>query len=106
MLPVGVVNRNDLKSLYSVLALEIVICVNAVVLFYLSAVLEKRKARDERELTAVTMPPALAEGFETLLIYALMLAVPQQYAVAVIHMFTGMIAVSIAQRMAWAYRHL
>jgi len=52
---------------------------NAVSLFKLSALLETRTGR--QEVTSVQMPPALIEGFETIIVYTLALALPA-YSVA------------------------
>ena len=48
--------------------------INAVSLFKLSVVLEARAASNE--FTSVQMPPALVEGFETIVVYTLALILP------------------------------
>jgi hypothetical protein len=53
--------------------MEAVIAVNAVALFYLSAIIDKNEVAKKRykhkEVTTVKMPPSLIEGFETIVFF-------------------------------------
>lgn len=81
--------------------------VNAASWMYLAAVLEKRAqgavARGER--TTVTMPPGLVAGTETVIFYSLFMIFPEHLAVLFGAMALGVL-LTIAQRLAWAARHL
>jgi hypothetical protein len=87
--------------------LEGVYFVNAAALFYLSAILEKHNAgsRVTAELTALTMPPALIEGTETVIFYSLFLLFPARVS-ALFAVFGAGVCISIVQRVMWAARHL
>lgn len=81
--------------------------VNAGSWMYLSALLEKRSqgAAAQGEATSVTMPSGLVEGAETVVFYSLFLLFPQ----ALILLFwtmSALVAVTLAQRLVWARRHL
>ncbi len=81
--------------------------VNAISWSYLSALLERRGegARTRGEMTAVTMPPGLIEGAETVVLFAVALAAPG-WSVAVMWAMAAGVVVGIAQRALWASRHL
>lgn len=81
--------------------------VNAIAWSYLSALLERRGAgaRARGELTAVTMPPALVEGAETVVILAIALAVPG-LSIALMWIMAGGVFIGVAQRASWAARTL
>jgi len=81
--------------------------VNAIAWSYLSALLERRGAGAgaRGEATSVTMPPGLIEGAETVVLFAVALAVPG-WSVAVMWAMAAGVAVSVAQRALWAARHL
>ncbi len=55
--------------------------------------------------TTFTMPTALIEGAETIVLFALMLALPR-YAQPLFIAMSAAVAVSIAQRVVWAVRNL
>jgi len=80
---------------------------NAISWSYLSALLERRGAGAQArgELTAVTMPPGVVEGAETLVIFTLALAVPGWSIVAMWVMAGGVLA-GVALRAVWAGRAL
>ncbi len=63
----------DFVDWRAVAILEATFHVNNFVLFYIAAVAAKR---DEKELTSVTMRPALIEGFESGLLFTAMLMYP------------------------------
>jgi phosphatidylglycerophosphate synthase len=81
--------------------------VNAISWSYLAALLERRgegaAARGER--TAVTMPAGLVEGAETLVIFALALAVPA-WTPEILWAMAGAVAITVGQRVVWAARNL
>ena len=80
--------------------------INNFVLFFLAAVVEKRNVEDikqgsqstkTKELTSVTMKPALVEGFESGLAFTCMLAVPQ-WTEQLCWILTGGVVIGIIQR--------
>jgi phosphatidylglycerophosphate synthase len=73
----------------------------------LAAIIEKRGNADavgERR-TTVAMPAGLVEGAETILFYAAMLLFPA-YAPVLFVAMAALVAVTVAQRIVWAVRHL
>lgn len=89
----------------SVALLESSFHVNNFVLFYLAAVIEKRKASGDekglKDITSVAMRPALIEGFESGLIFTAMLAWPR-YTEMLSWTMTTLVSIGIAQRVLWA----
>lgn len=81
--------------------------VNSASWMYLSALLEKRSAGagQKNEETSITMPDALVGGTETLLIYTSFLALPA-FATRIFWLTAILTALSILQRMVWAFRFL
>lgn len=81
--------------------------VNAASWIYLSAILEKRSAGAgvRGELTTVTMPGAIIGGTETILFYTAFLIWPAWIAWLALFM-AGLVFLSVAQRLWWAYHHL
>ena len=81
--------------------------VNAISWAYLAAVLEKRSAgaAARGELTSITMPPALVEGTETIVVYTVFLAAPS-IAPVVFWIVSAGVSVGVVQRLVWARRHL
>lgn len=47
----------------------------------LSSIIEKRNKNNHKEVTTVSMPPALIEGFETLLLFSIMILIERNYLV-------------------------
>jgi hypothetical protein len=80
---------------------------NAVVLWTLAGLLEKagRSAKARGEMTSLAMPRSLVEGFETVVVYGVMLALPQ-HARAVFLAFGAAVAAGVAHRFAWAHWHV
>lgn len=74
---------------------------------YLAALLEKRGrgAATTGEQTSVTMPGGLVEGAETIALFAICLAFPQFASWGFALMIVA-VAITIAQRVLWAKRHL
>lgn len=98
----------------AVTVLEATFHVNNFVLFYIAAILEKRKAAalaakgnekmlvDEgvKELTSVAMRPALIEGMESGILFTLMLVMPQRTEL-IAWVMGGAVFVGIVQRTIW-----
>lgn len=106
--PCGIAaHRNDTDVFFALSLLLSTYFVNAASLFHLSALLERRAqgAAANRELTSVTMPPALIEGTETAVLYFAFIALPH-HASTVFVLFAAAVALTTAQRLLWAYRHL
>ena len=102
-----VVASPDVRTATAVAWLLASFVVNAASWMYLAAVLERRHAgaAARGELTTVTMPPGLVAGTETVVLYAVMLAVPE-WRLALVRLMTGLVALTVVQRVAWARRHL
>ena len=89
--------------------------INNFVLFFVAAVMEKRKAEHSKagkqtdasicELTSVSMRPALVEGSESGAIFTLMLAVPEWTETLCWILSVGVVA-GTAQRVLWTVRAL
>lgn len=81
--------------------------VNAASWMYLSAILERqgRGASARAEQTTVTMPEGLVGGSETAIAYALFLVAPG-YIASLFAAMSGMVVVTVFQRVAWASRNL
>ena len=81
--------------------------INATSWMYLSALFEKRGAQlaQPARKTAIVMPAGLIEGTETVILYALFIALPQW----IVPMFLGMAALTLigsVGRVSWAIAHL
>lgn len=106
--PVGVAFGVDERAAWIALALLLAsFYVNAISWTWLSAVLEKRGAgaATTGETTSVTMPGALVEGTETIIFFALFLALPD-LAVWIFTTMAVLVTVNMIQRLAWARRAL
>jgi len=106
--PIGLAHGVDAPAVMrAALWLEAAFFVNAASWMYLAAVLERRAvgAAARGELTTVTMPPGLVAGAETVLFYALFLAFPAHLA-TLFAVMAALVAVNVAQRLAWAWRRL
>ncbi|MBA2291126.1 MAG: CDP-alcohol phosphatidyltransferase family protein [Gemmatimonadales bacterium] len=81
--------------------------VNAASWMYLAAVLERRGrgAASTGEVTQVTMPAGLVGGTETVVLFAVAIAVPGATAVT-LGVMSALVAVTTIQRLAWAGREL
>jgi len=81
--------------------------VNAASWMYLAAILERRHAgaTSRNELTTITMPPGLVAGAETVVLYALMLALPA-LRVPLFWLMALLVSATVVQRLIWARRHL
>ena len=106
LLPIAVAKSNTSSSRQwpAVAVLEASFHVNNFVLFYVAAILEKRKANakghDEdriKEITSVSMRPALIEGTESAAFFTAMLAFPT-YIGALSWTMACLVAIGTAQR--------
>lgn len=96
----------------SVAVLESTIHINNFVLFYIAAVLEKRKSmaaakyadEDEKmkvkELTSVSMRPALVEGTESAALFTAMIAFPGKLEL-ICWLMAGLVVAGTCQRVFW-----
>lgn len=71
--------------------------VNAGMHLTLSTILEKRSATGERSGRSILLLPGVAEGFETIVAYSLLLGLPGQRSV-IAWSFAGLMLVAIVQR--------
>lgn len=104
--PLGVAAGLDERGAWvAVAVLLATFYVNAVTWTYLAALLEKRAAGAGAtgELTSTTMPAGLVEGTETIVLFALLLAVPA-LAVATMWVMAAAVLVTAGQRVVWAAR--
>ena len=107
-IPLGLAAADGGRGAYAAAAVLLAsFYVNAVSWAYLSALLERRgagaAARGER--TAVTMPPGLVEGAETVVLFALALALPA-LSVPLMWAMAAAVAAGAGQRALWARRAL
>ena len=72
-----------------------------------SALLERaqRGAQARREKTAVSMPPALIEGFETMMVYFVVVTIPS-LGIYIFTLFGLAVTITILQRLDWARKNL
>ena len=87
----------------AVAILEATFHVNNFILFYVAAVAEKLHGKDgakAKELTSVTMRPALIEGMESGTLFTLMLAFPS-FVEAWSWLMAALVTVGIVQRTLW-----
>ncbi|MGE4178099.1 MAG: CDP-alcohol phosphatidyltransferase family protein [Thermoleophilia bacterium] len=107
-IPLGIAVGQDSRAAWvAAAALLASFYVNAISWSYLSALLERRGAgaAARGDVTAVTMPPGLVEGAETVILLGLALAVPA-WSVAVMWVMAAGVAVGVAQRAIAAARAL
>lgn len=81
--------------------------VNIVSWAYLSALAEKRGAGAVASgaTTSIVMPTGVVEGAETIVLYALMLAVPA-WLPGWFWLMAALVVLTVVQRVVWAARHL
>ena len=104
-IPIGIAAgwNNTASAWKAVAVLEASFHINNFVLFYLAAVAEKKMPKGgarAKELTSVTMRPALIEGMESGLLFTAMLAWPSMIEWWCCGM-AGLVVVGIVQRVAW-----
>jgi len=104
LIPLGVALGVDQRSTWIALgAMLAAFFVNTISWTYLAAVLEKRGegASATGEMTTVTMRPALIEGTETIVAFALFVAFPA-LATWWFASMAALVAVNVVQRLVWA----
>jgi phosphatidylglycerophosphate synthase len=105
-IPIGLAVHADEKSTWIAVAVLLAsFYVNTVSWAYLSALLERRNGEAPRQLTSVSMPGGLIEGAETVVLYAIMLAVPS-FAPTLFVAMAVAVAITVGQRAIWAVRNL
>jgi phosphatidylglycerophosphate synthase len=106
--PLGVVAGHPSESAWRAgLFLLATFYVNAASWMYLAAILERRNqgVQATGERTAVTMPPAIVAGTETILFYSLFLLVPA-WAPSLFWVMGSLLLGNVVLRLAWARRRL
>ena len=106
--PIGVALGIDRTSGWVTVAVLLgTFFVNTISWAFLAAVLEKRGAGASAtgEMTTVTMPPALVEGTETIVLFSLFVALPA-LAPLIFALMAAMVSVNVLQRLRWAHGHL
>ena len=101
--------HDNVEGLVVVALLEASFWINNFVLFYIAALNEKHTTqtnqRAKKELTSVTMQPALIEGFESGLFFTVMLILPHYVKYLSIFMSVG-VGIGTAQRVLWLVQAL
>ena len=94
------------QNVYQALAVLLSIYyLNTASWMFLSAILEKRAARDPETSTTIIMPTGLIGGFETIVFYSLFFLLPQ-YITQLFIIFSLLILLTIVQRLFWAKKNL
>ena len=94
------------QNVYQALAVLLSIYyLNTASWMFLSAILEKRAARDPETSTTIIMPTGLIGGFETIVFYSLFFLLPQ-YITQLFIIFSLLILITIIQRLFWAKKNL
>jgi phosphatidylglycerophosphate synthase len=78
--------------------------VNSASWMYLVAILEKRNARENDQVTSIVMPAGLIGGAETIIAYCLFLLFPSWMGV-LFSLFGILVLLTTAQRLIWAWRN-
>lgn len=109
LVPIAMAYSQTSFQLYFIVCLlEATYFVNAASLFFLAGILEKRVAgaKEKKELTTLTMPTGLVEGFETCIFYGLFMNVPFDYLPHLFIIFGIGVFLTIMQRWYWASVYL
>jgi len=105
-LPIGLAAGSPSNERYLALAFMLAsFYVNSASWMYLSAILEKRSARDSDTNTTVVMPAGLIGGFETIIVYGVFLLFPT-HVVWLFSIFGVLVFFTAFQRLIWAKRNL
>ncbi|KAL4426892.1 hypothetical protein ABPG74_008816 [Tetrahymena malaccensis] len=106
IIPISIAMRKNNISVYISLSFMLAtFFVNAAGLFYLSALLEKRNFKNRKELTSVTLPPALVEGLETFIFYTLFFVFNRE--IQIFYWIFGLgVCITIYQRLDFAKKVL
>lgn len=100
-IPLAIAVHVDARSTWIAVAFLLAsFYVNSISWAYLSAVLERRGAGAQKrgETTSITMPPALIEGTETMMFFAVFLLIPS-LVTALFVVMACLVAVNVAQRL-------
>jgi phosphatidylglycerophosphate synthase len=104
-IPLGIAAGQDTRAAWIAAAVLLgTFYVNAISWAYLSALLERRAAgaRARGRMTAVTMPGGLVEGAETVVLFALALAIPD-WSVAIMWVMAAAVAAgAVLRAVRWA----
>ncbi|HRW50460.1 MAG: CDP-alcohol phosphatidyltransferase family protein [Caldilinea sp.] len=92
-------------NLWAAIALISSFVLNLLSWSTLSAILEKRHLVAGERLTAISMPPGLIEGAETIAFYTLFFLLPG-YVGPLFMVMAALVVITAAQRVWWAWRHL
>lgn len=106
--PVALAARaGDVATLTAAAVMLAAFYVNAASWMYLAALLEQRQqgAAARGELTAVTMPPGLVAGTETIAVYTLFLLAPAHLTLIFVT-FSLLVVTGVVMRLHWARTHL
>jgi len=106
--PIGIAVAQDDMSVWTACAVLLAaFYVNTVSWTFLAAVAEKRGAGNVGTggLTTIHMPAGLVEGAETIVFFVIMLALPHRAGELFVAMAV-LVAITVAQRVMWAKRHL
>lgn len=107
-IPLGIAWHDGSRAAFLAVAVLLAsFYVNAISWSYLAALLERRGhgAGATGEMTAVTMPAGLIEGAETVVLFALALAIPA-WSAAIFWAMAAAVGFTALQRAAWAAREL
>lgn len=110
-IPLGVaVGAADQRVWIATAALLATFYVNAVSWLFIAALIEKRAAERDTQpggtrSTTIAMPTGLVEGTETIVLYSLLLILPD-HAVAWFTVMAILVTATVLQRLVWALRHL
>jgi phosphatidylglycerophosphate synthase len=107
-IPIAIAWRDGTQAMaFAALVLVATFYVNAASWMYLAALLEQRNdsAAARGETTAVTMPPGLIGGAETVVFYAAFLLWPA-YQRPLFTVMAALVLINVAARLLWARRHL
>ena len=108
IIPVGVALGQDARATWIALGVfGAMLYINTISWSFLAAILEKRGrgAAAGSEITTITMPPALVEGAETIVLYSAFLLFPK-LAAWIFALFSLLLVINVAQRALWARRSL
>ena len=101
-MPLGIAAALDTRTAWiGVAVLLASFYLNTVSWTMLSTIIDRRRITPEAATTSFTMPPALVEGTETMMFYALFLIVPT-WAPTLFFVMAGAVAINVVQRLGHA----
>lgn len=101
--PIGVAGAQNRTDVWAATAIMLgLFYVNTCTWSVLAAILEKRArgAANSGEQTSITMPSGLIEGFESIVFYTVLLAIPV-WAVPLCGLMAAAVGITIVQRLCW-----